>query len=81
MSLLTCKDFLQELSDFLDESVGPEMRAELERHATNCPNCWVVMDTTKRTIQVYKGQEPQALPACVKDRLMLALQKKLSAKS
>jgi len=78
--LLTCKDFLQELNDFLDESLDPEARKDLEKHVSECPNCWVIFDTTKKTLQVYKGLEPQTLPDPVHDRLMAAIEKKMCAK-
>jgi anti-sigma factor (TIGR02949 family) len=77
--LLTCKEFLNELSDFLDESVDLELKTKLEKHVTECPNCWVVVDTTKKTLQVYKGCEPQVVPDEVRARLMAALQKKMQA--
>ena len=76
--MVTCKDFLRELSDFLDESTDPATRADLEKHVSECVNCWVVFDTTKRTIQVYKGLEPQALPEEVHTRLVQAIEKKRS---
>jgi anti-sigma factor (TIGR02949 family) len=77
--LLTCKEFLSELSDFLDESVDRELKTKLEKHVMECPNCWVVVDTTKKTLQVYKGCEPQVVPDEVRSRLMAALQKKMKA--
>jgi anti-sigma factor RsiW len=78
--LLTCKEFLQELSDYLDENVDAEVKAKLEQHIALCPNCWVVCDTTKRTIKIYKGMEPYSMPADVESRLMAALDKKLASK-
>ena len=78
--MLTCRDFLAELSDYLDERTDAELRAKLERHITECPNCWVIADTTKKTIQIYKGMEPYPIPEEVESRLMLALQKKMAAK-
>ncbi len=75
----TCKQFLSELTDYLEGSVEGEARAHLEAHLAKCPNCWVVCDTTKKTIQVYKGMEPYALPEDVKGRLMKALQKRQQA--
>jgi anti-sigma factor (TIGR02949 family) len=78
--LLTCKQFLQELNDFLDESMDPGLRSEIERHVNECPNCWVVCDTTRRTLRVFKGMEAQAVPADVQQRLVSALQKKIAAK-
>ncbi|MCL5746114.1 MAG: zf-HC2 domain-containing protein [Acidobacteria bacterium] len=74
--MVTCKDFLRELNDFLDETTDPVLRAELEKHINECPNCWVICDTTRKTIQVYKGMEAQALPDPIHQRLMNALAKK-----
>jgi anti-sigma factor RsiW len=78
--LLTCKDFLRELSDYLDEALDKEIRAKLEEHITECPNCWVIADTTRKTIRIYKGVEPHPIPSDVESRLMKALEKKLAAR-
>jgi len=78
--LLTCKDFLSELSDYLDEKIDAELRAKLESHITECPNCWVIADTTRKTIQIYKGMEPCPTPPDVESPLMKALEKKMAAK-
>jgi len=78
--LLTCRDFLAELSDYLDERIDAELRAKLERHITECPNCWVIADTTKKTIQIYKGMEAYPIPQEVESRLMKALEKKMATK-
>jgi anti-sigma factor RsiW len=78
--LLTCKDFLTELSDYLDETIDAELRTKLERHITECPNCWVIADTTRKTIRIYKGMEPYPIPSDVESRLMKALEKKMAAK-
>jgi hypothetical protein len=78
--LLTCKEFLQELTDYLDEKTDAELRAKLERHITECPNCWVVCDTTKKTIQVFKGMKEYAIPADVHTRLMDAVARKCADK-
>jgi hypothetical protein len=78
--LLTCKDFLTELSDYLDEAVDAQAKASLEEHINGCPNCWVITDTTKKTVQIYKGMEPFPIPSDVQSRLMAALEKKMAAK-
>jgi anti-sigma factor RsiW len=78
--LLTCKDFLRELSDFLDENLDAEIRANLEQHITECPNCWVIADTTRKTIKIYKGMEPYPIPSDVEERLMQALERKMASK-
>jgi hypothetical protein len=39
----------------------------------------VVYDTTKKTIQVFKGMEAQPLPEDVRSRLMQALERRIAA--
>jgi anti-sigma factor RsiW len=79
--LLTCKEFLAELNDFLDEKTQSDIRAKLERHLAECPNCWVVCDTTRKTIRVYKGMSSCSIPEDVHSRLMAAVERKIAAKS
>jgi len=74
--LLTCKQFLSELSDYLDDTLDPKTKAELHRHVSECPNCWVVCDTTEKTIKVYKGMDPQPIPPDVEKRFLSALMEK-----
>ena len=78
--MLTCKDFLHELTDYLDECLDAEVRTKLERHITECPNCWVIADTTRKTIQIYKGMDPYPIPPDVETRLMKALERKMAEK-
>jgi hypothetical protein len=78
--LLTCKQFLQELTDFLDETLDPEIRANLQRHVNECPNCWVVCNTTEKTLKVFKGMELKAVPSDIQARLLSALEKRVAAR-
>jgi anti-sigma factor (TIGR02949 family) len=78
-SLLTCKEFLQELTDYLDSTVDAELRLKLERHISECPNCFVILDTTQKTIKVYKGMQAQEIPQEVHVRLMKAVERKMAA--
>lgn len=77
--MLTCKDFLNDLSEYLDDSLDPEIKARLHQHVNECPNCWVVLDTTQKTIKVFRGVEPQAIPSDIHSRLLSALQRKMAA--
>jgi len=79
-SLLTCKDFLNHLNDYLDETEDVAIKQEVEQHISECPNCWVVLNTTKSTLKVFKGTEPQDIPADVHDRLMQRLQQRIAQK-
>ncbi len=76
--MITCKEFLRSLGEYLDETEDAEIRREVEQHIKECPNCWVVFDTSKRTLKVYKGTEPQPIPEDVHNRLMDRLQKRMA---
>jgi hypothetical protein len=56
------------------------MRAELQRHVNECPNCWVVCDTTEKTLKVFKGMKLQAVPEDIQNRLMQAIERRCKAK-
>ncbi len=77
--MLTCKQFLLELNDFLDDTLDPGLKAELQRHVNECPNCWVVCDTTEKTLKVFKGMEAKAIPERVHAKLMQALERRMKA--
>lgn len=78
--MLTCKEFLSELTDYLDEKTREDLRSKLESHLAQCPNCWVVCDTTRKTIQVFKGMKNCNIPEDIHSRLMAAVEKKMASK-
>lgn len=73
--MLTCKRFLQELNGYLEKTLDPAELAELQRHVNECPNCFVVCDTTLKTLKVFRGMEAQPIPKGVQARLMAAVEK------
>ena len=77
--MLTCKELLNGLSDYVDGTLEEDVRRHLDQHVAECPDCWVIVDTTKKTIQIYKGMEPQPITPALHARLMKALEKKMSA--
>lgn len=78
--MVTCKQFLHELNDYLDPNVDTTTKTHLEAHVTQCPNCFVVVDTTRRTLQIYKGIEAQSIPEDVQTRLWDALERKMAGR-
>lgn len=80
MLLLTCKQFLQELNDYLEDMLDPKLREELRKHVSECPNCWVVCDTTQKTLKIYKGMDAQPVPEEMQSRLLDAIRRKMVEK-
>ncbi len=69
-----CQELLASLSDYVDGSLSKELCAELERHLSECENCRVVVNTTRKTIELYKSMdEPGPLPVEVRERLFRRL--------
>ncbi len=64
---------MEELGAYLDDQTAPDVRMELEQHLAECPNCWVISDTTKKTIKVYKGMDPYPIPPELHNKLLSAL--------
>ena len=78
--MLTCKDFLGWLNDYLDQTADAETRQQVQEHITNCPNCWVVYNTTKKTVEVYKGMEAQPVPETLRKKLTELIQARCGKK-
>ncbi len=74
---MKCKAIINELADYLDEALDPALRATIEQHLGKCQDCRIVVDTCKKTIQIYCNSEPAPLPADTSQRLHEALVKKL----
>jgi anti-sigma factor (TIGR02949 family) len=81
---LKCEELLGSLSAYIDGDLAPALCQELEKHLEGCDNCRVVLNTTKRTIElVHSPVERSELPADVRERLFkrLNLDDYLTAKS
>ncbi len=74
---MNCKKIVVELSNYLDAELDPALRASIERHLSDCEDCRLVVDTTKKTIQIYCNSEPAPLPDDTRLRLHEALRKRL----
>ncbi len=69
-----CQELLASLSDYVDGNLSKEFCEELERHLSECENCRVVVNTTRKTIELYKSmEEPNPLPEDVRERLFRRL--------
>ena len=70
---MTCTEFLAQLDDLIDNEVTREMRSELEEHLRGCEHCKVTLNTTRKTIEIYRSHEIYDLPSGLRDRLHAAI--------
>lgn len=78
---MDCKNALQEISSLLDGDLDPELRRSLEEHLKGCHHCKAVVDTTRKTIELYCDGKLFLLPDPVRTRLHDALRHKWAEKS
>jgi hypothetical protein len=73
---MTCTEFLEILDDVIDQSIAVETRTEIELHLRKCGHCEVVLNTTRKTIEIFQCHEVYELPTEVSERLHSAIMEK-----
>ncbi|PYU54896.1 MAG: anti-sigma factor [Acidobacteria bacterium] len=77
---LNCKGVIRELSNYIDGDLDPVVKQELERHLEHCEDCTMIVDQTKKTIQVLCDSQSVSLSADVRSRLHATLREKTGQK-
>jgi anti-sigma factor RsiW len=76
----TCKKLLTELSNYLDGELDAALQAELDGHAQRCPKCYIIIDTTRKTVEIFKECGPYdvspALHARIEQAVRVYVEKK-----
>jgi anti-sigma factor RsiW len=57
------------LDELIDDAVTPQTRAQLQQHLDGCEHCEVTLNTTRKTIEIYRSHEVYELPNSVRQRL------------
>lgn len=70
---MNCTDFLAKLTDFFDGNIEPDLMVEVKEHLGTCHHCEVVVDSTRKTIEVYRGTEIYEFPDDLSSRLRAAI--------
>ena len=78
---MKCKDFLKELNEYLDGNIDVQLKTELEEHLQWCHNCFVVCNTTRKTIEIYRDNDVYPLPEPIRNRLHQAIVSKCKQKT
>lgn len=73
---MKCTEFLKELTDYLDGTLTESTKVELDEHLHWCHECHVVMNTTKKTIEIYRDNQIYELPESLRNRLHHAIMSK-----
>jgi anti-sigma factor RsiW len=78
---VNCRGLIQEISAYLDGELAPDLLADIEIHLERCKDCRLIVDTTRKTIEIYYSAQPLPLPTDVRERLHQALVKRLNRRA
>ncbi|MCB9450131.1 MAG: zf-HC2 domain-containing protein [Anaerolineaceae bacterium] len=56
---MECQELIKYLSDYIDNRLDEDLTRAAQEHLATCHNCHVVLDSTQKTILLYRqyGQE------------------------
>lgn len=77
---MNCKSVIRELSNYIDGDLDPVVKHELERHLEHCEDCTMIVDQTKKSIEILCDSRPVELPSDIRSRLHSALRQKVLQK-
>lgn len=67
---ISCVEVWQEISNYLDGDVEPELKARIEAHLRNCKHCAAVLDGTRNTVRLLADGHWYPLPVGFSERLL-----------
>jgi hypothetical protein len=61
--VVSCEQVWQEISNYLDGEVSPELKTAMEAHFRECKHCTAILDGTKNIVHLYADDRLVELPA------------------
>jgi hypothetical protein len=74
---ISCLEVWREISNLIDGSIDPELKARMELHFEGCKHCAAVYDGANNTVRLVGDGEAFELPAGFSERLQARLTAKL----
>jgi len=75
---LNCKHVWQYISEYIDGSVDPQLRLQIERHLENCEVCSAILDSTRNILYLTADDRTFALPIGFSERLHARLEREFA---
>jgi len=66
---LSCRHVWDHISEYIDNTLDPQVRAEVERHLTTCEICSAIIDSTRNIIILMADERVFELPLDFSKRL------------
>jgi anti-sigma factor RsiW len=65
-----CQELVELLTDYLDDVMSPDLRADVESHLADCPGCQNALQHLSRTVAALREVEVDQLDARIRGRLL-----------
>ncbi|HUV29784.1 MAG TPA: zf-HC2 domain-containing protein [Acidobacteriota bacterium] len=75
-----CEEYIEDLSDYIDGEIDPELCAEIRKHLSQCTNCRIMVDTMKMTVSLCRDGKPEPLPPSLESKLNALLKQRWEKK-
>ena len=79
--MLSCAQFLAEFGEYLENAAEPGLKARLEEHLHECKTCCVIVDSTRKTIQIVTDSDCFNLPDMLGESIVTEVMGRVRQKS
>ena len=66
---LSCRHVWEHISEYIDDTLDPQVRADVERHLAHCEICSAIIDSTRNIIVLIADERVFELPLDFSRRL------------
>ncbi len=77
---IDCEEVWRQISNYLDDEVGPELRATMASHFKDCAHCSAILDGTKNVVKLVGDGRSFEIPASASRRFYAKLEEHLAAR-
>jgi anti-sigma factor RsiW len=78
--VLNCRHVWDQISNYIDGTVPPELRQAVEEHLAHCRHCSAVLDSTRNILVLVADERTFELPIGYSDRLHARLQQEMDGR-
>jgi hypothetical protein len=68
--LLTCQEIVNLVTEYLEDSMNPQLRVSFEKHVTICPACRAFLSQMRETIRISGQIRSESLSPQTRDALL-----------
>jgi anti-sigma factor RsiW len=69
---LGCKELVELVTEYLEDTLSPAARARFEEHLATCPGCRTYLEQTRQTIRALGKLTEEAIPPETRRELLQA---------